>query len=68
MEARRALAALRALLAELGLAPKEAKTRVVHLREGGGASEGAASAAADALGGMARDVAVRVLADRLGRL
>jgi RNA-directed DNA polymerase len=34
-DARRALAALRTLLAELGLRPKEAKTRVVHLREGG---------------------------------
>jgi RNA-directed DNA polymerase len=34
-EAKQALAALRALLAELGLAPKEAKTRIVHLREGG---------------------------------
>lgn len=34
-EARRALAALRALLAELGLRPKEAKTRIVHLHEGG---------------------------------
>jgi hypothetical protein len=34
-EARRALAALRAILAELGLEPKDAKTRVVHLREGG---------------------------------
>lgn len=34
-EARRALAALRVLLAELGLEPKEAKTRIVHLREGG---------------------------------
>ena len=34
-DARRALAALRALLAELGLRPKEAKTRIVHLREGG---------------------------------
>jgi group II intron reverse transcriptase/maturase len=34
-EARRALGALRALLAELGLRPKEAKTRIVHLREGG---------------------------------
>ena len=34
-EARRALVALRALLAELGLRPKEAKTRIVHLREGG---------------------------------
>lgn len=34
-EARRALAALRAILAELGLEPKEAKTRIVHLREGG---------------------------------
>jgi RNA-directed DNA polymerase len=34
-DARRALAALRALLAELGLCPKEAKTRIVHLREGG---------------------------------
>jgi RNA-directed DNA polymerase len=32
---RRALAALRALLAELGLRPKQAKTRIVHLREGG---------------------------------
>lgn len=34
-EAERALAALRVLLAELGLEPKEAKTRIVHLREGG---------------------------------
>lgn len=34
-EARRALAALRALLAELGLEPKDAKTRIVHLREEG---------------------------------
>jgi group II intron reverse transcriptase/maturase len=35
VEARRALAALRTLLSELGLEPKEAKTRIVHLREGG---------------------------------
>jgi RNA-directed DNA polymerase len=34
-DARRALAALRALLAELGLRRKEAKTRIVYLREGG---------------------------------
>ena len=34
-EAERALAALKAVLAELGLALKEAKTRIVHLREGG---------------------------------
>jgi group II intron reverse transcriptase/maturase len=34
-DAHRALEALRALLAELGLRPKEAKTRIVHLREGG---------------------------------
>jgi group II intron reverse transcriptase/maturase len=34
-EARAALAALRSLLAELGLSPKEAKTRIVHLEEGG---------------------------------
>ena len=34
-EARRALVTLRAILAELGLQPKEAKTRIVHLREGG---------------------------------
>ena len=34
-DAQRALAALRALLAELGLRPKQAKTRIVHLREGG---------------------------------
>jgi hypothetical protein len=34
-EARRALAALRRLLSELGLEPKQAKTRIVHLREGG---------------------------------
>jgi RNA-directed DNA polymerase len=34
-EAERALAALRSILAELGLQPKEAKTRIVHLREGG---------------------------------
>jgi RNA-directed DNA polymerase len=34
-EAERALAALRVLLAELGLEPKEAKTRIVHLCEGG---------------------------------
>ena len=35
-EARAALAALRTLLSELGLEPKQAKTRIVHLREGGG--------------------------------
>ena len=34
-EAERALAALRRILAELGLEPKEAKTRIVHLRDGG---------------------------------
>jgi group II intron reverse transcriptase/maturase len=34
-EAEAALAALRSLLAELGLEPKRAKTRIVHLREGG---------------------------------
>ena len=34
-EAERALAALTAILAELGLAPKAAKTRIVHLAEGG---------------------------------
>jgi len=34
-EARAALAALRAILVELGLEPKQAKTRIVHLREGG---------------------------------
>jgi RNA-directed DNA polymerase len=34
-EAERALGALRSMLAELGLEPKEAKTRIVHLREGG---------------------------------
>ena len=34
-EARAALARLRDLLAELGLAPKEAKTRLVHVVEGG---------------------------------
>jgi RNA-directed DNA polymerase len=34
-EARRALAALRTLLSELGLEPKHAKTRIVCLREGG---------------------------------
>src|SRR6266545_2631543 len=34
-EAERALVALRGILAELGLALKEAKTRIVHLREGG---------------------------------
>ena len=34
-EAERALVALRAVLAELGLELKEAKTRIVHLREGG---------------------------------
>jgi len=34
-EAEAALAALRGMLAELGLSPKEAKTRIVHLREGG---------------------------------
>jgi RNA-directed DNA polymerase len=34
-EARRALEALRMLLSELGLQPKQAKTRIVHLREGG---------------------------------
>lgn len=34
-EAGAALAALRTILAELGLAPKDAKTRIVHLHEGG---------------------------------
>src|SRR3954462_8145590 len=34
-EAERALSALRSMLADLGLAPKAAKTRIVHLREGG---------------------------------
>lgn len=34
-EAERALGTLRSILAEVGLAPKEAKTRIVHLREGG---------------------------------
>ena len=34
-EAERALAALTAILAELGLALKQAKTRIVHLEEGG---------------------------------
>jgi group II intron reverse transcriptase/maturase len=34
-EAERALGALRSILAELGLEPKDAKTRIVHLREGG---------------------------------
>ena len=34
-EAEAALAALRMILAELGLEPKEAKTQITHLREGG---------------------------------
>jgi group II intron reverse transcriptase/maturase len=34
-EAEDDLAVLRAILAELGLEPKQAKTRIVHLREGG---------------------------------
>ncbi|HEX2311672.1 MAG TPA: hypothetical protein VHH91_13265, partial [Vicinamibacterales bacterium] len=34
-EAEDALEALTAILAELGLEPKHAKTRIVHLREGG---------------------------------
>src|SRR5215216_1894624 len=34
-EAENALGALTAILAELGLEPKQAKTRIVHLREGG---------------------------------
>ena len=34
-EAENALGALEAILAELGLEPKQAKTRIVHLREGG---------------------------------
>src|SRR5919109_5444902 len=34
-EAERALAALTAILAEMGLELKPAKTRIVHLREGG---------------------------------
>jgi group II intron reverse transcriptase/maturase len=38
-EAERALSGLRSILAELGLAPKETKTRIVHLREGGGGIE-----------------------------
>ncbi|MHC6215560.1 reverse transcriptase domain-containing protein [Rhodococcus ruber] len=35
-QAEAALARLRAVLAELGLEPKEAKTRIVHLEVGGG--------------------------------
>lgn len=35
-QARRALATLREILTELGLAPKEAKTAITHLRTGGG--------------------------------
>jgi RNA-directed DNA polymerase len=34
-EAKRALSALTAILAELGLELKQAKTRIVHLQEGG---------------------------------
>jgi RNA-directed DNA polymerase len=34
-QAEAALGRLRALLADLGLSPKEAKTRIVHLKEGG---------------------------------
>ena len=34
-EAERALAALRAILSEMGLTLKDAKTRIVELREGG---------------------------------
>lgn len=34
-EAEQALAVLQEILAELGLALKEAKTRIMHLREGG---------------------------------
>jgi RNA-directed DNA polymerase len=34
-EAKNALTALAAILGELGLQPKQAKTRIVHLREGG---------------------------------
>jgi RNA-directed DNA polymerase len=34
-DAHRALEALRAILADLGLRPKQAKTRIVHLEEGG---------------------------------
>jgi RNA-directed DNA polymerase len=34
-DAERALAALTAILAEMGLEPKQAKTRIVHLEEGG---------------------------------
>ena len=34
-EAEQDLAALRAILVELGLEPKQTKTRIVHLREGG---------------------------------
>ena len=34
-EAEAALAALRSILAEMGLSLKQAKTRIVHLREGG---------------------------------
>ena len=34
-EAERALAVLTAMLADLGLEPKAAKTRIVHLEEGG---------------------------------
>jgi Reverse transcriptase (RNA-dependent DNA polymerase) len=34
-EAENALRALTAILAELGLEPKQAKTRIVHMREAG---------------------------------
>jgi len=46
-EAERALAALRSMLVELGLEPKEAKTRIVQLREGG---EGLTSSASSTAG------------------
>jgi retron-type reverse transcriptase len=36
VEAERALVALRRIVSELGLSLKEPKTRIVHLREGGG--------------------------------
>jgi group II intron reverse transcriptase/maturase len=67
-DARRALAALRALLAELGLRPKEAKTRIVHLREGARASISSASTTAGcAAAPLARAISPSLLAGHRAR-
>ena len=54
-EAERALRALRAILGELGLTLKNAKTRIVELREGGEGLDAAARSAGADLGAAGRE-------------